>query len=242
MTKPVALADLATALNLGSHSLVSLVGGGGKSTTMFALAESLEGNRIVTTTTKMGSDQTAGMATLVDPSDEALSAALVTSPSLVVWRAIDGTKALGVTPQQCDRWFDLANHVLVEADGSRRHPFKAPRPFEPVIPSRTTVLIACIGVSALGRVIADQCQRPLRVAAVAECSPFERLTPERAARVLVSPRGSAKGQPAGARLVVAICAVDDTTIVQAGELESALAPEIEVILIAQREYTQQEDS
>ena len=37
---------------------------------------------------------------------------------------------------------------------------------------------------------------------MAGCSPYERLTPEAAARVLLDPRGSRKGCPEGARFVV----------------------------------------
>lgn len=94
------------------------------------------------------------------------------------------------------------DHVVVEADGSRRLPCKAPGPFEPVLPSQTTTVITCVGASAFGRVIADRCHRPLRVAALAGCSPYERLTPKRLARVLVSDRGGRKSVPADARFVV----------------------------------------
>ena len=59
------------------------------------------------------------------------------------------------------------DHLVVEADGSRRMPFKAPLEYEPVVPSRTTTLVACVGAAALGAVISEQCQRPERVAAVA---------------------------------------------------------------------------
>jgi len=44
----------------------------------------------------------------------------------------------------------------------------------------------------------------MRVAAAGGCSPYERLTPEIAARVLTSERGTRKNIPADARYVVAI--------------------------------------
>ncbi len=103
----------------------------------------------------------------------------------------------------------MADHVIVEADGSRQRPFTAPNPFEPVVPSLTTLLVACVGASAFGRVIADRCHRPMRVAAVAGCSPSQRLTPERLATVLLSDRGARKGRPDGARYVVVINQVTD---------------------------------
>lgn len=208
MAEIIQLDQLASRLDLGTQELVSLVGGGGKTTTLFALGQQLMGTTILTTTTKMGRDRDGGFPVLVGPSDGELADALVQHRSVLVWRSTDERKALGVAPEVCDAWMDIADNVVVEADGSRRKPFKAPREFEPVIASRTTTVIACVGADALGRVISDQCQRPLRVAAIAGCSPYERLTPERAASVLLSDRGSKKGVPAAARFVVLVCRVD----------------------------------
>ena len=218
----VELNDLARALYRGGHELVSIVGGGGKTTTLFALGAQLAGTRVLTTTTKMGRDRTGGRPVLFAPSDDELVDAARTSGAVVAWAADGGHKALGVTPATCDHWFDLVDHVIVEADGSRRRPFKAPMPHEPVVPASPTLLIASIGADALGRVIADQCQRPLRVAAVAGCSPYVRLTPERAARVLLDDRGSRKAQPADARFAVVVARVDDAAVPLVAELTDAV--------------------
>lgn len=193
MVAPIALADLASALQLGSHDMVSFVGGGGKTTGLFALGAQLGGTVALTTTTKMGRARTDGHHVMFDPDDSALSAALARYRTVVAWGGDAGHKAVGVTPETCNRWFALADHVIVEADGSRQRPFTAPNPFEPVVPSLTTVLVACVGADAFDRVIADRCHRPMRVAAVAGCSPSQRLTPERLAAVLLSERGSHKG-------------------------------------------------
>lgn len=204
MVEPIALHEFAAALQLGPHEHVSLVGGGGKTTGLFALGEQLDGTVVLTTTTKMGRDRTDGNHVMFDPSEEELSDALTTHGTVLAWGGDAGHKAIGVAPDVCDRWFTLADHVIVEADGSRQRPFTAPNPFEPVVPPSTTLLIACVGASACGRVIADQCHRPMRVAAVAGCSPSQRLTPERLAAVLLSERGACKGCPAGARFVVVV--------------------------------------
>ncbi len=227
----IRISELATALHLGGHELLSLVGGGGKTTSLFALGAQLPGTRIMTTTTKMGRDDTGGNTVLLSPSDEELRAVLRDRGSVLAWQANTAHKAIGLSAQACDQWFDLADHVIVEADGSRKRPFKAPQPFEPVIPSRTTMVVACIGASALGRVIADQCQRPLRVAAIAGCSPYQRLTPARAAAVILSPRGSRKGCPPQARFAVVVHNVtpDSTSFVE--ELAEALAGDAPVIAV-----------
>ena len=225
------ISELATALDLGDHELVSLVGGGGKTTSLFALGAQLSGTRIMTTTTRMGRDNTGGNVVLFSPSDEQLDSVLHDRGAVLAWRSDAAHKAIGVSAQTCDRWFDLADQVIVEADGSRKRPFKAPGPFEPVIPSRTTIVVACIGASALGRVIADQCQRPLRVAAVAGCSPYQRLTPTRAAAVIRSSRGTRKDCPSQARFSVVVHNVtaDATSFVE--ELAEDLAGDAPVVAV-----------
>lgn len=210
MHDPIPIEELAKALGLGGREHVSLVGGGGKTTTLFALGRQLVGRSILTTTTKMGRDRTGGYPVLFAPTTDELTATLDQHRAALVWGADGGGKAIGVTAQQCDRWFETtADHVVVEADGSRQRPFKAPQPFEPVIPDSTTMVVCCIGADALGRVIADQCHRPMRVAAIAGCSPYQRLTPARAAAVLLSDRGSQKNRPPGARFAVIVTNVGD---------------------------------
>ena len=232
MGEPIDLSELATAIGLGAHELVTIVGGGGKTTTLFSVGAQLSGTRVLTTTTKMGRERTDGFPVLFAPSDDDVRRSLGADGAVIAWKADGGHKAIGVDPEQCDAWFDVADHVIVEADGAARRPFKAPRPFEPVVPSRTTTLVACIGASALGRVIADQCHRPLRVAAVAGCSPYDRLTPERAARVLLDERGSRKDCPPSARFVVTIHKVGDEAAPLAAELEERVGAATPVVSVA----------
>jgi probable selenium-dependent hydroxylase accessory protein YqeC len=233
MATPIRPDEMSEALELGTHELVALVGGGGKTTALLALGRRLPGRVLLTTTTRMGARQTDGTATLSAPTDLQISEALAPAGATVfVRRAVADGKSLGVTPQECDRWFDLADHVVVEADGAAMRPFTAPRPHEPVVPSRTTVLVACIGGDALGRVIADQCHCPMRVAAVAGCSPYQRLTPARAAKVLLDERGSRKSCPPHARFVVMVTKVDTAARPFADELVELVGPAAAVVLVA----------
>lgn len=232
MAEPIAIGQLAEALDLGGHEHISLVGGGGKTTAMFALGHQLKGQVVLTTTTKMGRDRTGGYPILFSPTDDELRLALDEHGSVLTWGADASYKATGVLPRTCDGWFEFLDHVLVEADGSRQHPFKAPQPFEPVIPDTTTIVLACVGANALGRVIADQCHRPMRVAAIAGCSPYQRLTPERAATVLMSSRGSQKGRPDRARFAVVVNRVDTAAAPFVEELAEILAGRAPMVAIA----------
>ncbi len=225
------LSELARRLGVGSHEHIAIVGGGGKTTVMHTLGEQVGGTRVLTCTTKMGHDQTGGLPTLLSPTDDALVDAAAAGP-VVAWKAIDGQKAIGVDPETCDRWFGLVDHVIIEADGSRRRPFKAPADYEPVVPSSVTLMVSVIGADALGRVIADQCHRPLRVAALADCTPYERLTPEAAATVILHERGARKELPADARFGVVISKVDDANAAFVDQLLDALSsaePDLTVV-------------
>lgn len=220
----IGLDEFARALALGKRSLVALVGGGGKTTLLFALGGQLPGRTLLTTTTRMGSDRSGGFSTLIGPTPEDLTEAFVEHDCLLAWKSIDGHKALGFAPVTVDAWAaaGLADHIVVEADGARRLPFTAPAPWEPPIPSGASHVVACMGSDALGYVIADALHRPLRVAAAAGCSPYERLTPARAAAALTSPVGMRKNVTADARFVVAVTKVDpedEQVAALAGELD-----------------------
>ena len=233
---PIPLSHVAEAFGIGTRSHVALVGGGGKSTLMHAIAGQVSGSVVLTCTTKMGADQHMGRRVLVAPSDdEVVLAASGAREPVMVWSQIEGQKAIGVDPARCDAWFERVDHVIIEADGSRRRPFKAPAGYEPIVPSSTTVMISVIGADALGRVIADQCHRPLRVAALIGCRTDVRLEPGMAATVILHERGAAKAIPAGAELAVAINKVDDKNSALVAELIDELRqrrPDVNIVPIA----------
>ena len=221
-------------LGIKEGEIVALVGGGGKSTLLKALGEIHGKGTILTTTTKMGSDQTGEATLLVSPSEKELVRALGGTPPVLIWDRVEGEKAFGVDPSLPKSWLPEATRIIVEADGARRHPAKAPAPYEPVLPLGATTVIAVIGADAIDRVIEDQCHRPLRVAAVVNCSPYERLTPQRAAALLLDPNGSKKGLENGMRYVIAITKVStkNQNIVErlVEELQS-FDPEVEISLV-----------
>lgn len=231
--QPIDRSALASALQLGTHEHVALVGGGGKTTLLHALGDQLSGSRVLSCTTKMGHDQHNGLRVLVDRSCDAVAAAADREP-VMAWSAVRDQKAIGVAPEECDRWFQRVDHVLVECDGSRRHPFKAPAEYEPVVPGSATQVLTVIGADGIGRRISAACHRPEIVAALADCAIDDELTPLRAARVLLHDAGARKAVPPGARFRVVVnkVGVDDEPAV--GELVDHvenLDPMIEVVIL-----------
>jgi probable selenium-dependent hydroxylase accessory protein YqeC len=185
--------------------VVCVVGAGGKSTTTFAVARALAetGRRIiVTTTTKMGHDQTGGFEAC-EPIQQSIGEAFEARQRdgelpivRVVKPQVPGSpKVLGPAPEWLDE-FALSGDVdaiVIEADGARRQNAKAPGPMEPVFPTLCTHIICVLGADALDRVIEDQGHRPMRIAAAAGCGPYDRLTAARAAKLLTSDIGGRKG-------------------------------------------------
>ena len=232
--EPLEISQAVKNLEINEGEIVALVGGGCKSTLLSALGELHGRGTVLTTTTKMGSDQVGGANLLIRPSKKELSIALGETSPLLIWDRVDGEKAFGVDPSLPESWLPEATRVIVEADGARRHPAKAPAPYEPVLPLGVTTVIAVIGADAIDRVIEDQCHRPLRVAAVVNCSPYERLTPQRAAVLLLDSNGSRKGLENGMRFVIAITKVStkNQNIVNrlVEELQS-FDPKVEISLV-----------
>ena len=206
--------ELTHAFRLQSKEIVALVGGGGKTTAMFRLAAELaaQGKRVVsTTTTRIFAAQIAlAPQHLIFSPDQpvgdlmaALSQLLAAQPHVLVIGPPDYQtgKAFGLEPGVVEAIAGLpeVDAVLVEADGSRMRPFKAPAGHEPVVPGGTTLLVPVVGIDALGRSLTDDyVHRAERAAALAGVQPGVTVTPEIAAAVLAHPQGGLKGLPSGA--------------------------------------------
>ncbi len=208
--------SLPAALGIGERpELVAFVGGGGKTSLMFALAAALPGRVVMTTTTRIFAAQTKHAPAVVYEDDLApLGDALAAHGRCLVVGRVEGDKALGVDPELPGRLLARGDvdYVLVEADGSRMKPIKAPAGHEPVIPLDTTLLVPMAGMDALEGTIEEVGHRPERIR---EIRNYElgirneerpsivggRLTAAGLARVLAHPQGGLKGVPAGARVI-----------------------------------------
>ena len=97
---------------------------------------------------------------------------------------------------------------LLEADGSRRLPLKAPAPHEPPIPPFVDSVLVVAGLSALGHSLDPEwVYQPDRFAALAGLAPGAPITPEGLVQVLRHPQGGLKNIPAGARRLAVVLVV-----------------------------------
>ncbi len=205
---------LVDALGLGrAPGLIAVVGGGGKSSLLFALAEGLPGRVVLTTTTRIFAAQMSRAAAVCTTADVGWQQRLESfDTNLLVVGRIEGERANGVPPDLPAEWLarPRVDWVVVEADGSRMLPVKAPADHEPVIPKRTSLLVCVVGIDALAEPIERVAHRPERVAAITGLAPSQQLTPEALGTLLTSPRGGLKGAPDGARVAVLINKVESS--------------------------------
>jgi molybdenum cofactor cytidylyltransferase len=216
--------DLNRALRIQPKEVVAFVGGGGKTSAMFRLADELvaQGQHVVTTTTtRIFAAQIALAPQHIihrqgQPTQEliaSLTRQLASYPHTLVIGEPDYEigKAFGVEPDLVAAMASMpeVDVILNEADGSRMRPFKAPAEHEPVVPDCTTLLVQVVGVEALGHPLTDRyVHRAARVAQLAGVKVGAEVTPEIVAAVLTHPQGGLKGLPPRARAVSLINKVE----------------------------------
>lgn len=149
--------------------ILSVVGAGGKTTSVFKIAGEQEemGKRVlVTTTTHM---EIPGRETVLSGDADDIIPRL--KPGRTVTAGLrDGEKMKGLPKEVFQAASSFADVTIVEADGSKKMPVKARNETEPVIPEGTDQILIVAGMSALGRPIKDVCHRPERACKILEKS------------------------------------------------------------------------
>ena len=193
--------------------VVSLVGSGGKTTLMYQLARELttKGMRVITTTTtKIFPPQSSESSRLViaDHEDSLLKKAqelLKKENHITVAEKFIGPKLKGISPQLADTMQEqkIADVIVIEADGARGCPLKAPNETEPVIPSSTTWTLVVAGLDGIGkRNTEDYVFRPDYFFRLTGVNVGEVITPESVSRIILHPEGITRGTPEKAGIVV----------------------------------------
>jgi len=170
---------------------------------MYALAREMVdlGQTVVsTTTTKIYAPNPSESPHLVLADKVAelsdLPARLSEFRHVTIGRSLDRSslKLQGVSEETISFAANLADRVLVEADGASGRPIKAPAPWEPVIPACTDLVILVVGLDCLGRPADEKSvfrlQEFLVLTGLALADP---VTPHSIGRLVTDKKGGLKG-------------------------------------------------
>ena len=168
--------ELYRMLEIG-RGVTAIIGSGGKTSLMLRLCRELPGSVIVCTSTR------------IFPPEE-LPLRQRTGRLQPGEKCCVGTPAeqgkLASPAQSFEELAQLADYVLVEADGSKSLPLKAHLPHEPVIPACANQTIQVVGLSGLGHPIAEAAHRPEVYAKLCGTAVTEPVTASMAAAVITA--------------------------------------------------------
>lgn len=192
-----------------SHRVISIIGGGGKSSLLFYLTRLLMGLKedlIVSTTAKMWKRQLQdiGQITPINELDTT-----TTNPKIPIG-GISGNKVLGLKETQVQELKAKYPHhrILLEADGSKQMPLKAHREDEPPIPPCTDLVIGVVGLDCLERPIEEVVFRSEEYQTLHGCRPRDRVNLELLAAHVRHPRGLFKFSPVSAKKLLFLNKID----------------------------------
>lgn len=171
-------------LHIG-RGVTALIGGGGKTTLLLTLARELQkkGSVLLCTSTKIYPPE--GLPLLKNATEEAVSAALAAHGAVCVGE--DAAEGKLTAPRlSFASLAQLADYVLVEADGSKHLPLKYHAPHEPVIPANAQRVVTVLGASAFGHPLHEVCHRASLAAARLGVGEDEPVTPALVSRLLAA--------------------------------------------------------
>jgi molybdenum cofactor cytidylyltransferase len=223
---------LVNAVRLSEHPIVAIVGAGGKTSVLIRLGRELPGPVFITTTTHLGVNQAemADRQVIIPDNDEAApylktpgeKVTLFTGPATADNRLSrimnDGLEKLR------DYCLDNQITLLIEADGSRNLPLKAPAEHEPAIPEWVSDVIVVAGMQGIGKPLSDEVvHRPERFATISGLKLSEILTPDAVSKMLLHPEGGLKNIPPQSRRIALLNQADtDELKSQAGRIAGKL--------------------
>ena len=216
--------NLAQALRLSGAGKVfekpprlAFVGAGGKTTLMFSLARQLLGEYPavwVTTTTHLGTWQAAlaDHYLRIDLHND-FTDIPISGITLITGGDVEAGRLGGLDAAELEHLLRLADRdgipLLIEADGSRQLPLKAPAGHEPAIPGWVDTVAVVAGLAGLDQPLDKHwVHRPERFAALSGLAQGEAVTAAALSRLLTHPQGGLKGIQAGMRRVLLLNQAD----------------------------------
>lgn len=195
--------------------VIAFVGAGGKTSALFRLASAMAGpgqRVLITTTTHLldphGEPSRPAFDLVLRPDMEApVSSATLPEVRagltvLLSREAEPPGKMKGIHPSWIPALRATWDLILVEADGSKRLPVKAPAAHEPVLPPGTDLVVGVVGLDCLGQPMDDRTvHRPERFGVITGCAVGAPILWEHLVALAGHPEGLFKGAP-GTRVLL----------------------------------------
>lgn len=143
------------------HTIISVIGAGGKTTALLALARALSDRRVLLTTSThiYPVAPPDSRALLIDPDADALLDALAAPGIVCAGTAASAGKLGALAPGLFRQAVRAADVTLCEADGAHRLPLKLHRADEPVAPLDSDLCLIVAGLSAWGQPVCEAVHR-----------------------------------------------------------------------------------
>ncbi len=230
--------ELSQALRLGQCPRLAIVGAGGKSTALFQLAREYPPPVIVTASAHLAVAQIRladHHLTAYSPDDLNSLPQHFSAGVILVTGPIAGERTTGLSDQTLARLAAIcqanALPLLIEADGSRHYPLKAPAQHEPPIPGFVDTVIVVAGFSGVGQPLSDSSvHRAGRFGEISGLQPEAQITPDALARVLNHPAGGLKNIPSNARRIALLTQINSAADHEAAfNLAAQLLPNYDLV-------------
>lgn len=128
--------------------------------------------------------------------------------------------------------------LLIEADGSRQKPLKAPAAHEPPIPGFAEIVVHVTGLSALGMPLAEQhVHRAEQFSQLSGLAPGEIITSQALLKILTHPMGALKNIPKNAKRIELLNQADTPELQSiGGELARSLVNHFDSVVVGSLEH------
>lgn len=218
--------NLLQALRLDKQNknrVISFVGSGGKTTALFQLAKQIYELQItnyvfVTSTTHLGAWQTKLADQHIIVNKESLlnlqmQASALQNGIILFTDEIEDERTKPIDEYTLTWLHEYSKQknipLLIEADGSRQKPLKAPAEHEPPIPDFADIVIYVVGLSAIGKPLNDEhVHRAEIFSQLTNLSLNQSITSESIIKMLTHSQGGLKNIPQQARKIILLNQAD----------------------------------
>jgi molybdenum cofactor cytidylyltransferase len=209
--------DLINRFRLSNNAMIALVGSGGKTQLMYQLARDFDSRVILTTTTHLALDQLEEadvhielltQEDLPDPAEN-LSGKII----LFTGPQVEENRVRGPEGDLLQKLVDLTRiwdcPLIIESDGARKLPLKAPAEHEPPIPDFVDTVITMVGLAGLGKPLTDEwVHRPEIFSELTGLFPGDTIDSEHLVKLAISSEGGLKNIPPEATRILFINQID----------------------------------